>query len=484
VGRLATITAWALAPAIFVTMIFVTGPVNLMGDFRAFYCAGDAIAHGANPYLEEPLHACERRARTAILRGPIESVTLPAPLPPSALMLYVPLSRLPFPLAALMYGLLLIAAMSAAVALFARATGVSSLVLNLAFAAIAATQIYFLGQPMPFVFLAFAATALLVRRERWWAAAACMMFATIEPHLALPALAAMVVALPKTRLPILAGCALLGLASVLTVGLPTSIAYVRDVIPAHALSNAYEWQYSLTSILTSFGVDGNAAVRAGEAMYAAMVAVGVAIAYRLWKRTGDRAAVILVPPAFAVFGGVHVHQHQLAIAFPAILAIHAHYPRLRNLSATGMSLAMIPWNMMSSSVMTGFTPLLVGWFARSTMGARRGLVLTVIAAIIAISVLALALDGMGPGDSHYVVRSYPPGALAEQSWGDFSRAVLARQSLLMQWIRLPVLVGLALGLLALTRAAVGDSAVAGRVHEHDGGLRVAGKPMYADPTTS
>ena len=58
-------------------------------------------------------------------------------------------------------------------------------------AAIAATQIYFLGQPMPFVFLAFAGAAVLMRRERWWAAAACMMLATIEPHLALPALIAL-----------------------------------------------------------------------------------------------------------------------------------------------------------------------------------------------------------------------------------------------------------------------------------------------------
>jgi hypothetical protein len=43
--------------------------------------------------------------------------------------------------------------------------------------------------------------------------------------------------------------------------------------------------------------------------------------------------------------------------------------------------------------------------------------------------------------------------LAENSWGDFSRAVLARPSLLLQWLRLPVLAGLALGLVAVTRAA-------------------------------
>ena len=37
-------------------------------------------------------------------------------------------------------------------------------------------------------------------------------------------------------------------------GLQTSLSYVRDVVPAHALANVYEWQFSLTSILTSLGV--------------------------------------------------------------------------------------------------------------------------------------------------------------------------------------------------------------------------------------
>ena len=52
--------------------------------------------------------------------------------------------------------------------------------------------------------------------------------------------------------------------------------------------------------------------------------------------------------------------------------------------------------------------------------------------------------------------SSTPGTLAESSWGDFSRAVLARPSLLLQWLRLPVLAGLALGLFAVTRAAFGS----------------------------
>jgi hypothetical protein len=455
VVRLANIVAWLLAPAMLVAMITVTGPAGLMGDFRAFYCAGAAIGDGANPYLQEPLHTCE--VHTTQLPAPayISDVTVPAPLPPVVLLAFVPLSRLPFGLASAVYGLLLLAASSFAVVLFAQATGVSTMVLNLAFATITATQTYLLGQPMPFVLLALAAAAVCVRKCLWTAASACAVAAIVEPHIALPVLIAMLAGLPRTRLPIVAFTVLAGLLGAAAVGFPVSIAYLRDVIPAHAISNAYEWQFSLTSVLTSIGTAAPEAVRAGEAMYAAMVAAGVIVAHRMWRASGDVAALVLIPPAFAVFGGVHVHLVQIVVAFPAILAVHAHYPRLRNIAATGVTLAMIPWHVISASVMTGFTPLLVGWFARATMDARRGLILTGVAAAIAISVLGLAWAGFGPGDTHFVPHIYPPDALAESSWGDFSRAILARPSLLLQWMRVPVLAGLGLGLIAITRAAFG-----------------------------
>jgi hypothetical protein len=452
-ARLATVAAWLLAPAMLAAMIAVSGPANLMGDFRAFYCAGDAIAHGANPYLEEPLHACEQRAHPPAVPRALRFVTLPAPLPPPALAAFVPLARLPFPLAGAVYEVLLVAAMSAAVLLFARAAGVSSVLLNLSFAGVTATQTYFLGQPVPFVFLAVGAAALLVRRGQWIAAAACAAATIGEPAIAVPVVLAMLVLLPRTRLPLAAFGLLLALAGVGAVGWATSLAYVRDVVPAHAIANAYEWQFSLTSILTSAGMGARAAVRDGELMYAVMTIVGVAVAARIRRANGDRAALVLVPPAFAVFGGVHVHYQQLIIAFPAIFYVYARYPQVRNLAATGLTFAMIPWNLLSGSVLTGFTPFVVGWFAHATMGARRGLILTSVAAVIALSVLVLALAGFGPGNDHFVPHAYSPNALAEESWGNFSRAVLARPSPLIQWLRVPIIAGLALALIAVTQAA-------------------------------
>jgi hypothetical protein len=75
-----------------------------------------------------------------------------------------------------------------------------------------------------------------------------------------------------------------------------------------------------------------------------------------------------------------------------------------------------------------------------------------------VSLLVLALAGLGPAPAHFVARSFPPNALAESSWGNYSHAVLARPSLLVQWLRLPTLLGLALGLFAMTRAAFGEAA--------------------------
>jgi hypothetical protein len=246
-------------------------PTYLMGDFRAFYCAGAVIAQGANPYLEEPLRSCENRAQPPAEPAFLRPIALPAPLPPYALLPFVPLSRLPFPIAAALYGLLLMAAMTAAVALFVRVTGISSLWLNLAFAGITATVTYYVGQPVPLVFLALAGGALLIRDRRWIAASACVAAASIEPHIALPAIVGLLVAFPQTRLPLVVFGALFGAAGVAGVGLPVSISYVRDVVPAHALANAYEWQFSLTSILTSVGIGAPSAIRWGELMYAGMV---------------------------------------------------------------------------------------------------------------------------------------------------------------------------------------------------------------------
>jgi len=458
--------AWLLAPAILVAVFTMSGRVGetyFMGDFRAFYCAGSVVNQHADPYREEPLRTCESQTGPPAEPAFLRAVALPAPLPPYALLAFSILARLPFAAAIVLYLTILIAAMSAAMLLFTRAAGSSSALMNVAFAAITALVTYYVGQPMPLVFLAMAGAACLLRAGRWIAASACMGAASIEPHVALPAIVAMLVAFPRTRVPLVLVGAALAVAGVLAVGVPTSVEYVRDVVPAHAIANAYEWQFSLTSVLTSLGVAAPLAVRCGELMFAGMTVLGVVVAHRLWRLTGDAAVIVLVPPAFGVFGGVHVHFQQLAIAFPAFLWIYERYPSVRKMAATGVALSMMPWNVVGSSIFAGISPVLVGTFSAITMGQRRGLLLALIAAMIGLSILALAYAGLGPPAVHFVAHAYPPTSLAEESWGAFSRAALARPSLLMQWLRLPTMIGLACGLVAIMRSAYAKPASAGAV---------------------
>src|SRR6185437_252656 len=132
-------STWLIAPAIFLLLIGVTlhRPNYLMGDFRAFYCAGAAIAAGADPYRMEPLLGCEAATAAAAGTPAVEyGVAVPAPLPPYALLPFALLSRLPFVDAALLYAVLSVAAGVAAGFLLARATGAALFEVDLVLAAI------------------------------------------------------------------------------------------------------------------------------------------------------------------------------------------------------------------------------------------------------------------------------------------------------------------------------------------------------------
>ena len=453
--------AWLAAPLMLAAMMAIYGVAHdtyYMGDFRAFYCAGRAIAHHANPYLEEPLRSCEAAAGPPYEPAFLKPVALPAPLPPYALLAFVPFAMLPFWLAAAVFALASLGAMVLAVVVLQRVTGVSTVLLNVSLAAITGTVTWYVGQPMPFVFAALAGAAMCARRGKWTAAALCAAAAAVEPHVALPAIVGIMVVSARARLTLVLCGLFFALASVAGVGFPVAVSYVRDVLPAHALANAYEWQFSLTSILTSLGVGAPGAIRAGEIMFAAMTALGIFVAYRLRARSGDAALIVLVPPAFAVFGGVHVHFQQIAVAFPAILYAIVRYPRVRALAASGLVFAMIPWNVLGSTLLSGCAPLVAGIAGALTLGRRGGLLVAAGAAVIVLSLLGLALIGFGPAPVHFVAGNYPAGALAEVSWGDFSHTALMRPSLMMHWLRLPTMVGLACALAALVRVAF-DGAV-------------------------
>jgi hypothetical protein len=433
---------------------------DAMADFRAFWCGGVAVAERANPYLQQPLQHCEQLAGPP-WEGPVlRQVALPAPLPPYALLAYAALASLAFPLAYVLYGVVLVAALTAAIALLSRTIGVASLTLAAVLAPMTWSDAVLRGQPFSLVLLAFAGAAFFASRSRPALAVLCLTGAMIQPHVALPAAVALFLVWPRTRVPLVGAAAGLGAISIAAVGPEVALSYVRDVLPAHALANAYEWQLSLTSLLTYFGVAAPRAVSLGTASYAVMTVVGVIVAVRLVHREKSLVPAVLVPPAFGVFLGVHVHYHQLAIAFPAMFYAMTRAPQVRTLAGAGIAAAMLPWDTIVAPGLVGMWMVIAGVFGRSAFGMRGGVLLTLVVAAFAIgtSLVAFLWPSLGAGGAPFVAHPYPPGALAEMSWADFSRQELSRSSPLLLCLRAPTILGVACGLIAIARFGFGPRA--------------------------
>jgi hypothetical protein len=128
------------------------------------------------------------------------------------------------------------------------------------------------------------------------------------------------------------------------LGVNGNLEYVRDVIPAHALSEvSNEEQYSLTYLAHLAGLGERAASLLGTLSYAAMLAAGILAGRLAAARTGKPALLLLVPPAFAVFAGPFVHVQQLAIAIPAALVLSSRRLSGARLSAIAVILLAVPY---------------------------------------------------------------------------------------------------------------------------------------------
>jgi hypothetical protein len=429
--------------------------VDAMADFRAFWCGGVAIAQHANPYLQQPLQRCEQLAGPPWEGPALAQVALPAPLPPFALLAYAALSPLPFPVAIAIYGLALAAAITVAIELLARVTGVPTLAVAVVIAPIAWSDAVMRGQPFAFVLLALAAAAFFLQRSQPRVAALCLLGTAVQPHVALPAILGALVLVPRMRLPLVAGSAALGLLSVAATGLAVTVSYLRDVLPAHAVANAYEWQFSLTSLLTSAGVAVRTAIAAGSVTYGLMTLLGIVVAVVFVHRDGDLVPAVLIPPAFAVFLGVHVHYHQLALAFPAMLYVFVRSERWRPLAASALVVAMLPWDTIVVPALVAVWCVLAFAFGRYAFGPRAAMPIAAGTAAFAaaVTIVAFLHPALGAGAPPFVAHPYPAGALAEASWADYSRQELSRASPLLFALRAPTIVGIALGLAAVAGAA-------------------------------
>lgn len=347
-------------------------PITNPTDFRAFYCGGAVVGMRADPYRVQPLMACEQHALATFKLTMLPNFVLPAPLPPYALFGFAAIARLPFPIASIAWCILSVVLLALTIGILARLTGLPILVVGLVLVAADGYASLVIGQIVPLVVFALVAAARCMRDERYVAASIFLGSAMIEPHVAMPALAASVFFVPRMRIPLAVVIGALVLISFVAVSPAVVFEYVARVLPAHARSEVggFGAQYSLTSLLFALGVGADGAVRAGEISYVLTTFVGLYCTKRMSQDHGDVAYVVLLPAAFATFGGVFIHIHQMAAALPAALLLYAQlgrYGRRSAVLAMAVVLLAIPWESIAE------TPTIMNAYARGRVATHRDL---------------------------------------------------------------------------------------------------------------
>jgi hypothetical protein len=421
-----------------------------MGDFRAFYCAARVTSQRANPYLAQPLRACEIAIGRNLFFRKNPGVTIPAPLPGYVLAALEPLGALPFVLAATLWTTLLLCACAACVATLSRFAGIEWPVALAVFALSLCTISLPFGEVVPIALACICAAAYYAWRSRWRTAALFAAGAMVEPHLALPVCLALAVWAPATRLPLALSLGVLAILALAVLGPGTNFEYFTSVLPAHALSEAArDTQYSLTAVVFSLGAPGSVALRMGLLWYGAMLALGTLVAGRLARKTGNNAFFVCAPPAFAVFGGTFIHVTQIAAALPAaVLLISSEKKEQYWLAAIALLLLAVPWSWAISPALI-IAPLFpVGYLAWHYWNGKARIALL---AALSAAVLLLGLVALVRGEPALAVHArtlaFDP-RLAEATWSNFAQK--SSTNAIAAWVlRVPTWAGL---LLLLTRA--------------------------------
>jgi Glycosyltransferase family 87 len=408
-------TLWGFVIA-FLVWFALASPRYAHVDFVPFYCAGDAIAHGADPYREMPLYACEHSITSGGLYA--ARVTVPAPLPPYALIAYALLSRLPFDPAYLVVTGLSLAALSLGCGLLGVLTGAKFAFLAAAIASTALDSVR-KGQPIPLVFLAIVAAGWALARGRDRLAALLAAATMIEPHIGIPLCAALFLWRPKTRPSLLGTGAAFVALSLTVVPLHVAVSYVTDVLPLHAASEAaWVTQLSLVSALVLFGVPIRTALEMSIIQYLVCACMGVFVAGRVAKHAGAAEGIAFVPPIFAALGGTYVHGNLLMLAIPgALFLVHRTGSAAAFIAVAAVAISWLSISEPVQFVVCVLTSVTIAFTYRPQLIRA----LSVAAGVAAVGIIHGSVEGAPRRASAAML--VHPAAYAEHSWAEFVRDV-------------------------------------------------------------
>ncbi|HEY6236020.1 MAG TPA: glycosyltransferase 87 family protein [Candidatus Elarobacter sp.] len=399
--------------------------VNDLGGFAAFYCGGTVARQGHDPYHAEPLRACEQTLPS--YRYDVAGVVEPAPFPPVVLAAFGALSLLPFAWAFGAYAALALIAIAFATWALQRLTGFSPWFVGASLAVGALYQNLHFGEIPPLVIGIVCAVALLLERGRPRAAALVASLALIEPHVAAPVLLALFLVSKPSRATLAIAGIVVAIVSVVVLHPLLTAEYFLSALPAHAASEVTaNDQYSVTWIAHMLRVPDSWALRAGSLSYAATAALGVLAGKRLATRLGRPSLAVLVPAAFAVTGGLFIHDLQLPIALPAALVLASVTAgRVRALALTAAMLLAVTWFGDFSAVLALAALAVMAWTAPLAFAqpSRRAVFAASVCAGYACAVLAF--HALSP-HAHVALPVHPnaggaPDELASAVWGRFVR---------------------------------------------------------------
>lgn len=371
-------------------------------SFKAFYCAGESLLHGRDPYEVEPLRACEHRVAPDEL--PAYAVE-PAPLPGYALAPWAALALLPPQPARALFAIGLAAAMAITAAAIAAIASLDLVAVAIALAALWYLNLTF-GEIPPFAVAGMAFAALMLRRGRPWGVAAGAAVAAIEPHLAVPLWLSLALFAPRVRVPLLVTGIALAIVSVAAGGPRIVWEFATVALPAQARSEIFAAdQFSLTHLAAIAGASAGVALLAGTLSYVLMAALGIAVARRL---SGDAIEyLVLVPPAFVLIGGTFLHDLQFLAAMPLALVLLARNSRTKWLEALAAALLAVAWSEATSRLallVSAASVFAVIWLA---VPRRSGRIVWSAGGALAAAALVVAL-GRVPDGPRRAVAARPP----------------------------------------------------------------------------
>jgi Glycosyltransferase family 87 len=401
------IASTVLVAAILCTAFMAIAAQNY--DFHAFYCAAAVARDGGDPYLADPLRACERMRDTI----------LPAPFPGFVIAVIEPLSRLPFAIASKIWTALVVGAIAACALLLVRLTRLSLTFVAAALCLSAGVTSLGFGEVVPFFMCALCAAALFAQSGRWRVVAVLAGASLIEPHLGVPVCAALFVWQPRTRAVLTAIAILFAGASFAALGWHENVEYVTRVLPYHALSEiGSNRQFSLSAIVHAFGASDPWALRAGLVSYIVMGLAGVVVAQRAARHFTNEAFLVLVPPVAVMIGGSFLHVTQINAAIPLGLLLLRSAPRYRDVLTIALVCLAIPWLWIYQPLLITMAAVFAFYMAWEATGRNARWACTSAAVVLTVLLSLNAWSGgHAPSGPSTPARPVPiPPKYAEASW--------------------------------------------------------------------